>query len=98
MARSRLGAWLAGVVSAVLTLGLLWAIPRFPILNPVPAHWLQPTSTTRLDRIYQGLRGFYLWFGSLSQTVSDVLEGDAGLMWTLLFLVLFIVMIAQRTP
>ena len=94
----QIGVWVACVAAAVLTVGILWAVPRFRVLNPVPAHWLQPLATSRIERLFRNLRGFYDWLESISQTVSGVLEGDAGLMWTLLFLVLFVVMIVQRNP
>ncbi len=94
----KFGIWEASLFASLLTLGLLWAIPRFPSLNPVPAHWISPSFTTRLDRLYQNLWTIYHGLGSLSQTVSDILEGDSGIMWTLLFIVLFISLITQRKP
>ncbi len=92
------GSLLVSIPAAVLTLGLVWAVPRLPVLNPIPAHWLQPATGLRLDAVYQGLLGLYRWLGGITQTITDVLEGESGLMWTLLFLVLFIVLIVQRTP
>ena len=94
----RIGTWEASLCAALLTLGLLWAIPRFPALNPVPAHWVHPSFTPRLDGLYQNLWTIYQWLGRLSQTVSNILEGDSGIMWTLLFIVLFISLITQRKP
>lgn len=88
----------ASIVAVLLTLGLVWAVPRFPVLNPIPAHWLRPTAASRFEAVSQNLLGLYRWLGGISQTLSDVLEGDAGLMWALLFLILFIVMLVQRTP
>jgi hypothetical protein len=84
------GLWPAGASALVLALGLLWAIPRFPVLNPVRAHWLRPPPSAWLDNLYQGLWGLYRRMTGVSRALSDLLEGDAGIMWTLLFLVLFI--------
>jgi hypothetical protein len=92
------GVLVPGLAASFLTLGLLWAIPRFPVLNPVPAHWLRPSSPPRLDQLYQMLGGFYRWLGTISQTVSEILEGDGGIMWVLLFLILFVSLIVQRKP
>jgi hypothetical protein len=92
------GEWGASVFASLLTLGLLWAVPRFPTLNPIPAHWVRPSFTPQLDRIYENLRIIYRWLASLSQTLSDILEGDSGIIWTLLFLVLFISLMTQRNP
>jgi hypothetical protein len=94
----KIGAWEAGLFVSLLTLGLLWAIPRFPLLNPVPAHWVRPSFTPWLDRLYENLWTLYRWLARLSQTVSDILEGDSGIMWTLLFIILFISLMTQRKP
>ena len=94
----QIGAWPAGIAATLLTLGLLWAVPRFGILNPVPAHWLRPSSVSRLDQVLLGISKAYLLLRGLSETLSDILEGEAGLMWTLLFLILFVVLIVQRNP
>ena len=92
------GTLIPGIAAGLLAAALLWAVPRFPILNPIPAHWLRPSSDSGLDRLSGAVLGVYRWFEGASRTISYVLEGDAGLMWTLLFLVLFIVMIVQRSP
>ncbi|HEX8992622.1 MAG TPA: hypothetical protein VF784_13170 [Anaerolineales bacterium] len=94
----QVGTLASSIAATVLTVGLVWAVPRLPVLNPVPAHWLKPTSPSRLEAIFKGLLGIYSGLGRASQTITDVLEGEAGLLWTLLFLVLFIVLIVQRSP
>jgi hypothetical protein len=86
------------LTTSILSLGLLWAQPRFPVLNPVPAHWLQPSSASRLDQLYQNLWAFYRWMSGVSQMVSNILEGQGGIMWVLLFLILFVSLIVQRKP
>lgn len=94
----QVGAWLAGLIASILTLGLLWATPRFTILNPIRAHWVQPTTASRLDRLYQNLWAVYRWLARISQTISTTLEGEGGIMWALLFLILFVSLIVQRKP
>ncbi|HEX2697758.1 MAG TPA: hypothetical protein VHM28_08620 [Anaerolineales bacterium] len=94
----QIGAWIAGIAASLLTLGLLWATPRFPALNPVRAHWVQPATNSRLDQLYQSLWDFYLRLGRFSQTITNTLEGEGGIMWVLLFLVLFVSLIIQRKP
>ena len=94
----KIGIWEESLVASLLTFGLLWAIPRFPLLNPVPTQWARPSSTSGLDRIYQNLWIIYRWLARLGQTVSDILEGDSGIMWSLLFIVLFISLMMQRKP
>jgi len=90
--------YLPGAAAAALvTLGLIWAAPRFRLFNPVRAHWVRPAASW-LDRIYQGLWGFYQWLGRISQAVTATLEGGGGIMWTLLFMVLFISLMTQLNP
>lgn len=86
-----------GIAVSLLTLGLLWAVPRFPILSPARAHWIQ-SAPSRLDQLYQNLWALYRWLGRVGQTISEALEGEAGIMWTLLFLVLLVSLIAHRNP
>ena len=93
-----IGKWAASIFASLLTLGLLWAIPRFPSLNPIPAHWVRPSITPWLDRLYENLRFIYNWLAGFCLTLSDILEGDSGIIWTLLFLVLFISLMTQRNP
>jgi hypothetical protein len=93
-----IGLWPAAVGACLLSLGLQWSAPRLALLNPLPAHWLQAAGTSRLDRLYQNLWGLYRRFGAAAGIVSDILEGEAGLMWTLLFLLLFVILIVPRNP
>ena len=94
----RLGNWFAGLLTALLTLGLLWLTPRLRILNPVRAHWVRPTNVSWLDWGYQALWSLYRQLGRVSNVISNVLEGESGIMWTLLFLALFISFFVRRTP
>jgi hypothetical protein len=91
------GAWPAAIAVSVVTLGLLWAIPRLRLLNPMRAHWVRPASS-KLDGFYRNLWGLYQNLGRLSETITSILEGASGVMWTLLFLVLFISLMTQRKP
>jgi hypothetical protein len=94
----QIGNILSGIAASLLTFGLLWATPRFAILNPVRAHWVQSASGSRLDQLYQSLWNIYRFFGRMSETISNTLEGESGIMWTLLFLALFVVLLTQRKP
>jgi hypothetical protein len=90
----QIGAWSLAIVASLLTFGLLWATPRFRILNPVRAHWAKPPSNQQPSP-YRFLWGVYQFLSRLSNTISATLEGDGGLMWTLLFLVLFVSLMTQ---
>jgi hypothetical protein len=76
----------------------MWLTPRLRILNPVRAHWVRPTNTSWLDWVYQALWYVYRQLGRASNVISTVLEGESGVMWTLLVLVLFVSFFAQRNP
>ena len=93
----QIGAWLQAIIASFLTFGLVWASRRFRIFNPVRAHWVSSTES-RLANFYQGLWTIYRFFGRLSQIVTQTLEGEGGIMWTLLFLVLFVSLITQAAP
>lgn len=92
------GMLVPGMAASLLTFGLLWATPRLPILNPVRAHWLQPTTAPALDKFYQNLWAVFRWLERQSQIISEILEGQGGIMWALLFLVIFVSLIVQRKP
>jgi hypothetical protein len=89
--------FVSGLVLA-LSAGLLWLTPRLRILNPVRAHWVQPASASWLDQGYRLLWNLYRRMGRLSTGISNVLEGESGIMWTLVFLALFISFFTRGNP
>ena len=92
------GNWMMGLITSVLTIGLLWLTPRLRILNPVRAHWVRPTGSSWLDWSYQLLWSLYRLLARLSNAFTNMLEGESGIMWTLLFLALFISFFTQGNP
>lgn len=94
----QLGNWIAALIASALTFGLLWLMPRVRLLNPVRAHWVNPSSSTWLDIVYQTVWELYRAIRRVTVTFSNVLEGESGIMWTLLFLALFISFFIQRAP
>jgi hypothetical protein len=94
----RFGNAFASLPVALLALGLLWLTPRLRILNPVRAHWVRPANTSWLDGGYQVLWNLYRQLGRVSTVISNMLEGESGVMWTLLFLALFISFFIRRSP
>jgi hypothetical protein len=93
----QIGAWLQALITSLLTFGLVWATPRLRILNPIRAHWINPT-TSSIDVIYGSLWTIYRILRRVSQSITETLEGEGGIMWTLLFLVLFISFLTQGAP
>jgi hypothetical protein len=92
------GSWFVALITSLLTIVLIWLTPRLRILNPVRAHWVRPTDVSWLDWGYQALWNLYRQLGRVSNVISNVLEGESGVMWTLLVLVLFASFFAQRNP
>lgn len=90
----KFGNLIFSLLASILALVLLGGTRRFRIFNPVRAHWVT-TAGTGVNSIYQGLWSLYRGLARLAQGVTDALEGDGGIMWTLLFLILFISMIVQ---
>jgi len=94
----QIGNIFTALVASLLAFGLVWATPRLPFLNPIRAHWVRPSANSRLDNLYRGLWSFYQALGRLSATISATLEGEGGLMWSLLFLAIFISFMSQASP
>lgn len=94
----QLGNWPVGWLVALLAIGLLSLTPRLRVLNPVRAHWVRPVNPAWLDWSYRMIGGFYRQLRQVSEGISNVLEGESGIMWTLLFLALFISFFARRSP
>jgi hypothetical protein len=94
----KLGNWIASLTASALTFGLIRLTPRLRILNPVRAHWVGPTDSSWLGTFNQMAWGLYRSIRRITTTFSNVLEGESGIMWTLLFLALFISILSQRTP
>jgi hypothetical protein len=94
----QIGSWYLGLSASLLALGLLWLTPRLRILNPVRAHWVGPGNPAWLAWSYQILWNGYYQISRLGNAFSAILEGESGIMWTLLFLALFISFFTQRTP
>ena len=95
-----LGTLPAGLAAAALTAALLWLTPRLRWLNPVRAHWVRPQEgeRSRLDSFYNMFWNLYRSLGRLSESISAALEGEGGILWALLFLVLFFSLLAPRVP
>lgn len=91
----RFGNWFIGLLVSLLTVVLLWLTPRLRILNPVRAHWVKPTNVSWFDVGYRALWDLYRQMGRVSNSFLGMLEGESGLMWTFLFLVLFVTVFTQ---
>lgn len=92
------GTPLAGLLLIPLAVGLALAKRRLPILNPASGDWYPRwlTATAQLTMREASRAG-----GSLQRLAGGItrtMEGEAGIMWGLLFLVLFVSLIAGGNP
>ena len=94
----QVGFWITGLSASLLTLGLIWAIPRLQTLNLNRAHWIRPPGSSWLDRIYNFFQFLFYILENLTQTITASLEGISGIMWALLFLALFVSFMTQGNP
>lgn len=90
----RFGGLFSALIASGLAVGLVWASRRFRIFNPARAHWVN-SAGTGVNNLYQGLWSLYRGLARTAQAVSQALEGEGGIMWTLLFLILFVIIVAQ---
>jgi hypothetical protein len=93
----QVGAWLQALITSLAAFGVIWATPRLRILNPIRANWVHAT-TSGIGTVYNGFWIIYRILGRISNAITLTLEGEGGIMWTLLFLVLFISFLTQGTP
>ena len=77
---------------------LIWLTPRLRILNPIRAHWVRPSGSRLQTGFARSLWNLYHGLGRISLLISNALEGEGSLMWTLLFLALFISFFVKRNP
>jgi len=94
----RLGAWVPALITTVFAILIVWLTPRLRLLNPIRAHWVRPSESRWRGLFSRGFWGLYHSLGGMSRVVSNALEGDGGLMWTLVFLTLFITLMLGGAP
>lgn len=92
------GNWIAALLASLLTLGMLRLMRRVRLLNPVRAHWVRSAEASWLEAVYGTIWELYRTLRRVFTLFSNVLEGESGVMWTVLFLVLFITFLIQGAP
>ncbi len=91
-----LGLWWAGPVVLALSIGFaalaLTVLTRFLPSTGI-GRW---TELFRLDRLYRVFYWLYRFFRRIADLVTSTLEGQAGVLWSLLLLVLILSLLATR--
>lgn len=90
-----IGTWLFGLGIILLTALLIWLRPRIRSLNPLQAHWLKPETERSRNLFYNSFWAFYQFFRNLSKQITNILESDGGILWALLFMILFASLLAE---
>jgi hypothetical protein len=88
------GAPLAAVLLVPLTGGLVWAKRRLPLLNPGQNEWFPEWMGASSTAVGREVSRVGLSLQHLAAAVTRTMEGEAGIMWGFLFLVLFVSLIA----
>jgi hypothetical protein len=86
---SQIGAWIPAVIAAVLTLIVSFVLIRIPIPAPLDSRLLKrPVAWVgNFIAIWWGL---YHTLRRLLDILTTTFEGDGGILWTILFLIVFI--------
>jgi hypothetical protein len=90
--------WPAGLVATALGLVIFWGTSRLGRANFGPGERMQRLRSTLVGIVTTMLRGVYQVAQQLVFGLTSLLEGDAGIMWGLLLLALFISLIVGRNP
>ncbi len=85
----QLGAWYLSPATIGGTALLIWLRPRIRALNPLEAHWLTPNTEAGFSRVYNLFWNTYYSLRNLLLQITKILESDGGILWALLFLIVF---------
>ena len=91
----QLGSPLAGAAVIFLVAALVWAKRRFSTLNPVLDQWFAPAWPRGSSFIEGELNRLEAGFQRAAGAITRTIEGEAGIMWSILFLVLFVSLISK---
>jgi hypothetical protein len=92
------GLWPAGLAATALGFAIFWASSRLPISDSGPFHRVQQAGVAFSRFFIALLRGAYQALQALLLGVTSLLEGDAGIMWGVLLLALFVSLIVGGKP
>lgn len=85
--------WVSGTV-LLLGITLLWLQTRLHLLQTPQMRWVKPVTKSGINHIYNNLWSLYRLFTNIANFITKTLESDGGVIWTLLFIVLFASLLA----
>lgn len=86
----QIGGIIPAVSASLLTVGLFWLFPRIQTLSFIQPTAIKTQTAPRIDSVYRILWTFYLQLGNAGRFISNLLEGESGMIWVVLFIALFI--------
>lgn len=92
---AQVGAWVSSLTVIIFASGIIWLRPRLRALNPREAHWLEPNIEKNFSRGYKLFWDSYYAIRNITQQVTNILESDGGILWALLFLIVFASLLAE---
>lgn len=90
-----IGSWLFGLGGILIAALFVWLRPRIRSLNPLQVHWLKPDTDKNRNILYDTLWGGYSIFRNVITQITNILESDGGILWALLFIILFASLLAE---
>ena len=91
-----LGLWWLAIIVILLDAGCFYLATRFLVRLPPGNTSSQWTQIFRLERFYSFLNVVYGLFRRIADVVIGFLEGDGGLLWSFLLLVLILSIFSTR--
>jgi hypothetical protein len=92
----QLGSWAAAAVVLLAAAALIWGKRRIGALTPSPMHWTPRAAEGLLSAMGHELARLQDMLHRVAMTLTRTLEGEAGILWTLVVLVLFVSLIIDR--
>jgi hypothetical protein len=92
----QLGTWAATAVVILAAAALVWGKRRISLLTPNPMRWTPRAAERLLSTLEHELSRLQEMLHRVAITITRTLEGEAGILWSLVVLVLFVSLIAHR--
>jgi hypothetical protein len=90
----QVGAWWAGVPVFLFAMGLVYLSGRYLARSPgTVTRW---GDVIRLEPVYRAINAILRAFENLARLVTSTLEGDGGIFWSILLLILILSLFSAR--
>ena len=91
-----IGLWWAAIIASSLAVGLT-ALALTVLVRLIPANSSsQWTRIFRLERLYNAINSIYNFFRRIADVITTSLEGEGGLLWSLLLLALILSVLSTQ--